>query len=155
MNWSTVQFGKHKGKTLPQILFSDPDWFFWAIEVKAFDKKGILLQESDELFRKATNIKIPDNSDGMKVVEYLIHQPTGKFSHFEIVPTSRPLHKGSSQASRLHVVDMSFPRTLSNYDKLGCQHLLTSLKFHIFGNKSVRMTKKRCEDFFDNSENFV
>jgi len=30
MAWSTLPFGKHKGKTLPQIVFADPDWFFWA-----------------------------------------------------------------------------------------------------------------------------
>ena len=23
--WSTLRFGKHKGKTLPQVVLSDPD----------------------------------------------------------------------------------------------------------------------------------
>jgi hypothetical protein len=36
MAWSTLNFGKHAGKTLPQIVFADPDWFFWAIETNVF-----------------------------------------------------------------------------------------------------------------------
>lgn len=37
MPWSIVSFGRHSERTLPQIIFSDPDWFFWAIE-KGFSK---------------------------------------------------------------------------------------------------------------------
>jgi hypothetical protein len=29
--WSKLYFGKHVGKSLPQILFYDPDYFFWGI----------------------------------------------------------------------------------------------------------------------------
>jgi hypothetical protein len=31
MIWTTVPFGKHQGKTLPQIVIDDPDWFFWIL----------------------------------------------------------------------------------------------------------------------------
>ena len=31
MSWSTVPFGKYKGKTLPEIIVCDLDWFFWAV----------------------------------------------------------------------------------------------------------------------------
>lgn len=41
MPWSVVNFGpKFKGKTLPQIIFDDPDWFFWGIEKDIFSNKG-------------------------------------------------------------------------------------------------------------------
>ncbi len=155
MPWSTVHFGKHKGKTLPQIICSDPDWFFWAMDDNVFDNKGRLLQEAEDLFHKATHIRIPENTDGKLEVEYLVHQPTGKFSHFDLVPSTRPVHKGSSPAFRLPVIDMSVPRQIADYDKLGCRHLLSSFKFHLFGSESARLTKKRCEEFFDDSENFV
>jgi hypothetical protein len=31
--WGEVNFGKwrDKGKTLPQVLVADPDWFFWVL----------------------------------------------------------------------------------------------------------------------------
>ena len=31
MRWSTVPFGKYKGKTFPEIIVRDPDWFFWVL----------------------------------------------------------------------------------------------------------------------------
>jgi len=37
MRWSTLKSGKYEGKTLPQVLFKDPDYFFWAIEEGVFD----------------------------------------------------------------------------------------------------------------------
>jgi hypothetical protein len=30
--WTIVDFSKHKGKSLPQIILHDPDWFFWAMK---------------------------------------------------------------------------------------------------------------------------
>ena len=31
MRWSAVPFGKYKGKTFPEIIVRDPDWFFWIL----------------------------------------------------------------------------------------------------------------------------
>jgi len=154
MQWSKVHFGKHKGKTLPQIIFSDPDWFFWAIDEDAFDNKGRLSQEARDLFHKATHIKIPNNSDGNLAIEYILHQPTGKFSHFDVVPSSRPAHKGGSTTFRLAYIDMSVPRQIEDYDKQGYKNFIASFKYYLFGGESVRLTKKRCEEFFNDSENF-
>ena len=155
MPWSIVSFGKHSGRTLPQIIFSDPDWFFWAIEKGVFKNKGSLATEAQEVYEKATKIKIPNNENDELVVEYVVHQPTGKFSHFDVIPSSRPRHEGSSPTSRKKVIDISVPRQIADYDKMGCRQLLSSLKYYVFGNKSVRMTKKKCEDFFDTSNNFA
>lgn len=155
MLWSIVHFGKHDGKTLPQIVCSDPDWFFWAMANNVFARRPVLLREATDLHHKATHIRIPNNSKGELEVEYIIDAPTGKFSHFEIVPSSKPVHQGSSRAFRKSVIDMSVPRTFGRYDKLGCKLLITSFKSYLFGNESVRLTKNRCEAFFDNSENFI
>lgn len=155
MFWSKVYFGKHEGKTLPQILCSDPDWFFWAMENNVFKNKGVLLSEAKDLYKKARSIKIPDNDNKELEVEYVFHQPTGKFSHFDIVPKGMPAHDGSSQTLRLKLIDMSVPRQIAAYDKLGCKHLLLSLKFHLFESKSARLTKKRCEEFFSDESNFA
>lgn len=156
MPWSIVGFGRHKEKTLPQIIFSDPDWFFWAIEEGLFKNKGSLDTEAQEVYKKATRIKIPNNDNDELVVEYvfekstekLLHFNTGKFSHFKVVPSS-------SCPSGKKYIDMSVPRQTAHYDKLGYRYLLSSLKYHVFRNKSVRMTKKKCEDFFDDSSNFL
>jgi hypothetical protein len=30
MHWSVVPFGKYRGKTFPEIIVRDLDWFFWV-----------------------------------------------------------------------------------------------------------------------------
>jgi len=49
MRWTTVSFGRYKGKTLPEIIVRDLDWFFWALP-KLYGK---LADEAQELARKA------------------------------------------------------------------------------------------------------
>ena len=155
MSWTILGFGKHKSKTFPQVLFTDPDWFFWAIETDIFKNKGALHSEANDINYKARNIKIPNDDEGSLSVEYYIHKPTGKFSHFDVVPTSQPEHIGSSPSFRSQLVDMSVPRKIAPYDKLGCKQLVSSLKTCLFGNKSKRMTKNICEEFFDDPNNFA
>jgi hypothetical protein len=152
MERSTI--GKHRGKTLPQILCNDPDWFFWAMENNVFQNKGALQSEAEYLNHKARNIKIPNNDDGALVVEDVVHQPTGKFSRLDVVSANRP-YEGSSSTRRSTVIDMSLPRQMADFDKLGYKNLLSSLRFYIFGSESARLTKKKCEEFFSDPNNFA
>ncbi|MFX0199709.1 MAG: hypothetical protein ACFFCW_26605 [Candidatus Hodarchaeota archaeon] len=155
MAWTVLQFGKHKGKTLPQVVLSDPDWFFWAIEKNVFEGKAPLEREAQEINYKARNIKIPNKEGKDLVAEYLIHLPTRRFGAMDIVPRDRPLHQGSSPAFRKDVIELSFPRQISQYDKFGCRKLLLSVKHHLFGDRHCRMTRQRCEGFFEDDSNFV
>ena len=155
MSWTELNFGKHTGKTLPQVLFTDPDWFFWAVETKVFAKRPAFASEAGILNTRARSIKIPTTKAGGTVVEYVLHAPTGKFSHFDIVPSERNRHEGSSPTFRLNVIDMSVPRRIAPYDKLGCKSLVTSLKFHVFGKEAARITKARAEEFFSDNSNFT
>jgi len=156
MTWSVVNFGKHKGKTLPQIIFADPDYFFWAIEEKVFANKGSLAQEAREINHKARNIKIPQKKGKEKlIVEYIIHPPTGKFGAIELVPFSRPPHEGSSPTFRSDNLDLSTPRAISSYDKSGCRRMIRTMKYYLFGNENIHMTKNKCEEFFDDNNNFA
>jgi hypothetical protein len=154
MAWSIITFGKHEGKTLPQVMFSDPDWFFWAYEEKVFDRKGALKKQADEIYRKATRIIPPQDGLEPLVVEHVIHHPTNKYAHFELVPESRPRHIGSSATFREKLLDMSVPRKIAKYDKLGCKSLVGSLKHYFFNSESARMTRERCEAFFDEPKHF-
>jgi hypothetical protein len=154
MPWSVVRFGKHKGKTLPQIVFADPDWFFWAVEEHVFRDKGRLAAEAADLDRKARAIRIPPSEGEDRIVEYIIHLPTGKFSDIDIVPAEQPRHEGSSPTFRLKVIDLSVPRRIGRYDKLGYRTLIGSVKVILFGSSRIRLTKERCESFFDNQNNF-
>ena len=153
--WTIINFGKYREKTLPQVMFSDPDWFFWAWENAVFDKRETLKRQAQDIYNKSRNIKIPESCGIDMEVEYYIHHPKGKFSHFKIVPRNQSAHVGSSPAFRSSIIDMRVPRDVSSYDKLGCRNLLDSLKFYVFGKENARMTKDRCERFFNDSNNFT
>ena len=55
MSWSVVPFGRYSGKTLPEIIVRDLDWFFWVLP-KLYGRLGT---EARDLARKARVIKIP------------------------------------------------------------------------------------------------
>jgi hypothetical protein len=77
MAWTKVNFGKHSGKTLPQIAFADPDYLYWAIGDKLF-AKGPLAAEAKDVARKAQRIRIQGCDPGEKKVRYYTHNPSGK-----------------------------------------------------------------------------
>jgi hypothetical protein len=66
MSWSIVPFGKYRGKTLPEIITQDLDWFCWILP----KLNGRLGTEARELARKARAIKIPKRYGKNMEVEY-------------------------------------------------------------------------------------
>jgi hypothetical protein len=153
MPWSELKFGKHTGRSLPQVIFRDPDWFFWACETSVFEGKGQLEREAAELNKKARSIRIPSKKGEQLVANYFVHPPTGKFGRMQIV-ASDTAAQDSSPAIRKDVIDLSMPRQIAPYDKLGCRILISGAKRALFGSRSTRMTRERCEDFFNTPANF-
>jgi len=51
--------------------------------------------------------------------------------------------------------DMSVPRQIAEYDKFGCKVMVAAVKYHVIGDENARMTKTRCEQFFDDLSNFT
>lgn len=153
-NWTTLDFGENEGRSLPQVLFTNPDWFFWAMERNAFKNYPSLIFQSTDLAKKAKRIKVPQSGPEILVVEHFIHRPTKKYSHFMLIPTSQPVSPGSSPAYRQDVIDLSFPRQVAPHDKTGNKNIIRSLKSVYFGNMSARMNRDRCEAFFSSPDNF-
>ena len=149
-----VTFGKkHFGKSLPQIVLQDADWFFWAIDDDVFDRHPRFLPEASELASKARNIKIPRPNPQEWRVEYIVTHD-GKFADFNIVEaTSRERDEGWT--FRRDRIDLSVPRQFKEYDKRGCSLMLKKLKYYYFGSKTDRLTKEKCEEFFANPHNFL
>ena len=150
MAWTTVGIGKYKDKTLPQILFTDPDWFFSAYEERSF--QGLMQEEADTIYRRATSIRVPQQGAERLVADYHMHHPTGKFDHLEIVPVSQPKHK---RTVRKDVIDLKVSHDLSYRDKHGGRLLVADTKYLLFGDAKFKMTKAKCEGFFDDKEKFI
>ena len=49
---------------------------------------------------------------------------------------------------------MSVVRESCRYDKSGYKRFVKTMKRHLFGNSAIKMTAVRCEEFFDDRDNF-
>ncbi|SNB84054.1 hypothetical protein SAMN06265338_13215 [Rhodoblastus acidophilus] len=150
--WAEVNFGKWtgKGKTLPQVLVADPDWFFWAVSEGAF--KGALAIQAETLARRAKGIKLPAKIAHTHCVQHWI-TPDGKYARFDLIDQDQGSHHGSSTEIRRNTLDLEFPRHIAPYDKLGCRQMMNSFKSYWFDGKAF--TKNKVETFFDDPTNFV
>jgi hypothetical protein len=70
-----MPFGKYQALTLPQVLFVDPDYFFW---LRGGVLKGRLAIEAENLAQKACRIRIPREPSEAFAVEYAF-EPEGQF----------------------------------------------------------------------------
>ena len=147
MTWTVLSFGKHMGKTLPQILLSNPDWFFWMLP-KFY---GTLAEEAQALDRRAKAIKIPGPDRETQVVEYQ-YEEGARFLGFGFVQANSPVD--SKWCRRRRHLDLSIVRRLRPYDKSGSRSLIRDFRRYFFG-QNKRLTKERCEAFFSNDANFV
>jgi len=145
--WIPMPFGRYRGLTLPQVLFTDPDYFFWVRGVL----KGALAIEAEQVARKACRIRIPREPDGAFVVDF---EPGGQFVCFSIVPRDKERHLSSHEIHRANYLDFSCIRDRKQYAKREYVRFLRCFRNEFFGNKSARMTRERCEAFF-NGDNFV
>jgi hypothetical protein len=82
--WLQLEKGKYPGKTLPQIVLSDPDYFFWALNIKDFFS-GPLAEQAKEIAAKATRMKIPKPDPENWRIRYQFHY-NGTFISFSIIP---------------------------------------------------------------------
>jgi hypothetical protein len=153
MRWSKLDFGKCKGKTIPQIMFTDPDWFFWAYDVRAF--KGGLLRQAQDIYGKASSIRVPQKGDEKRFVEYIVDASTGKFGTIHILTGDIESYGAVGRYQVLEVIDMRVPRQIAQHDKSGYKNLLSAMKAILFFNSSYKMNKRRCEKFFEDEGNFI
>ena len=85
----------------------------------------------------------------------MVHPSVQKFGGMNLVPENRPHHEGSTRTFRSRVIDMEVPRRIAEYDKFGCKLMVHAIKHYVIGDEDARMTKARCEEFFNESSNFT
>jgi hypothetical protein len=147
MCWTVVPFGKYQGKTLPEIIVRDLDWFFWVVP-KLYGK---LADEGEELARKARAINIPIPRRKHLEVEYR-YEEGNRFCGFGFVEANSAQY--SRWATRLPYLDLSWPVRRRKYDKRAGRIMIRDFRNHYFGEHR-RVTKERCEKFFSNDRNFI
>lgn len=146
--WTPLKFSTHKGKTLPQVVLRDPDWFFWAMSKAIF--YGRLKKEAKEVAFKACNIRLPKRDPDNWRVEYHFYEEE-KFLGFSIVDAETASLSSSSGHFSTHL-DLSLPRRKKKYDKLGGKLMLAKFRDYYFDGS--KLTKEKCEKFFSDDRNF-
>jgi hypothetical protein len=147
--WLKLRFGRHKGKTLPQVICSDPSWFLWAIYKDVFEQPHGYrhLQEASMLYRRIQGIVIPRRRPENWVVEHRF-DCDDRYEGFYIVrKTEHPHSKYNSRSPYLDLTLVNARR------KREWRNFIRDFREHFFGGRSL--TKKRCERFFRNKSNFV
>jgi hypothetical protein len=146
MAWSVVPFGKYKGKTLPEIILRDLDWFFWVLP-KLYGK---LSDEAQDLARKARTIRIPGRHRRKLEVEYQF-DVDNRFCGFSFVKAESWHWRWTIRRPHL---DLAWPLRGKKYNKRAGRILIRDFRLHYFG-KHKRLTKQRCEEFFSNDDHFI
>jgi hypothetical protein len=146
MSWSVVPFGRYRGKTLPEIIARDLDWFFWMLP-KLYGRLGT---EARDLARKVRAVKIPKRHWRKFEVEYRF-DVDNRFCGFAFVKTHSRRWKWTT---RLPHVDLAWPLRRKKCNKRAGRILIRDFRILYFG-RHKRLTKQRCEEFFDNDKNFL
>lgn len=168
MKWDKVNFGtvkKIQDKTLPQIMFVDPDWFFYQYERENSYLRKKFGQQADFVYKRARNIKPKEGhyikhflfcdytSDGFSPIS--IENAETKFSEYiETGISCQDLDfLDTQQFFILKRIDLRFPKGLRQYDKKSCKIFVDELKEYLSLGK--RITELKAIEFFENDDNFI
>ena len=145
-----LDFGRHYRLTLSQVVFRDPDYFFWAYEGGVLASHGYGSRAAG-IYERATHIRIPRMGPEPWVAEYAVRG--GRLWGVEVVPASQ--YRDFS-APRLPWLDLSYARRVcGGKDKTGAELIVRAVKLAWYGDPSERMDRKKCDDFFKSDEHFV
>jgi len=151
LTWTPVKFGKHKGKTLPHIILTDPSWFYWAFGDGIF--RDELDEQAADISCKACYIKIPKPDPENWRVEYKF-SPDWRLLDFFIIDSKAATAISSNSTISTHL-DLSLPRILGikNEKTIGYDLILAKIRDYYFNGS--KLTKEKCENFFYDSQNFI
>jgi len=143
--WTTLPFGKHSGKTLPQVICHGTSWFLWAVRNSIFYPD--LEREAEILHRRLRGIIVPKAPPEEWIVEYR-YEDDGRFLGFDIVKKgSYRRSKHNYQANYLSV-DFVRPRYRGEWRKF-----TRDLRWYFFAGRNL--TKDSCERFFSDKSRFL
>jgi len=130
--WTIVDFVKFAGKllTLPQIILTDPDWFWYLIEKEGF--RGRLAREAADIAQKVRRIRTSSQNRRRWKVRYHFTRE-GSFLSFDVFDTQIvTAYTGSASTLVSDFIDLSIVRPAKSYDKNGNRRLIKCLKYHLY-----------------------
>ncbi|QFR39128.1 hypothetical protein A9Q91_02740 [Candidatus Gracilibacteria bacterium 28_42_T64] len=153
--FTEVDFYECEGnkKILPQIIFTDPGWFFDTLENGGFKKGYALLKQAEYLNERARNIRIPKDDPSQWRVEYIL-TVSGEYQSFSIVENNLPKRTGLENVIESDRINMYFPMTLPGYCKEWYIPFMSDLISSLFGKQKKLISGELSEIFFCDDSNF-
>jgi hypothetical protein len=149
---TTLDFGRYAGVSLCQVIFRDPDWFFWAYESGVLSRRECGMW-APELAIRAKRIRVPPQrgSQGHWLAEYT--ERGRRLVHVGLVHEEEPCERGSL---RLPWLDLGYARTVhEGMDKQGSELIVRAVKLAWYGHESARMDRDAAEAFFRDGSRFM
>jgi hypothetical protein len=148
---AVLHFGKHRGKSLVQTVFSDPAWYLWALDRGVFrDRGGPRLQiEAETIWLRARNIRKPPEYPDHAQVAYYYQGWNHKFGDLRVVANGRY----EDHADLKDVLDLGYVCESGCRDGVGNKLLIKAIKRVRFGEKT-KVTSKMLEALFADASNF-
>jgi hypothetical protein len=149
--WSDLKRGSWQGCSIAQVALRDPDYFFWAHE------RGVLahwcVPRYEEVCTKASRIRLPLAEGVQQVVDYTFTAGFGVLSNVKVRRASDPMQAGVERRPSL---DLSAGRRpCGRRNKAGAAMLVRVLEQTVFEPRGwQRLTRRRCEAFFDDDDAF-
>ena len=147
-SWTPLTLPRHADRTLPQVLWLEPGYVFWA-----FDKgflNGLIGAEAEQLLKLARSIRLPRGTVPL-AADYIVDR-AGRLVDMEISLASTP--RSGMRLDRIDLgaaYDLSRPRRDLTADKL----LVRAVKTIVFGSAGARVNRRRAEQFFEEPDNFI
>jgi len=151
-DWVDIPFGKNKGKSLPQVALSDPDWIYWAYKNRIFKYPQDLTWQLADVLQKASRIILPPGRYPDSEVEYAYQDGSEKLESVRVVASSEVSYGAvyRSPFLNLFAASQAAPR-----DKMGGKIILRAFKKYVLGNENAVLRRELGEAFFSNSANFA
>ena len=143
MVWTKMFFGQYNGKTMPEIIAVDLDYFL-HMQPGLYARLGI---EARMLVRRLCSIRVPLHLK-RRSIEY--YHDGNEFVGFAVVKTKKPITVRG--AHRLSYLDMSLARG-GRFAKRECRNMIRCFREWYFSGRNL--TKARVEAFFADRDNFL
>jgi len=148
--WLPLKFGKHAGKTLPELMFIDPGYFYWALSEQVFPAKYV---EQATIVNCRMKHMLPPRPKPDKW-EFLIDLDAKKeFRDFEIVKLGSGDH-GSERGRfrfRTQHLDLSI---VAGRPRAVCQKMISRIKAEFFSEAGASLSRPDFEKFILRDRNF-
>jgi hypothetical protein len=145
-HWLPVPFGKHIGKTLPELLINDPSYFFWALAKGIF--LGKLSHQAQIVAARARHV-LPPISEPNDHQYAMRFNERGKLESVAIMKMAPDL----GDVLPLRHFDFSVFCLLGRREAKTKVKILNWLKGELFGREGP-ISQEACEAFLSDDDNF-